>query len=215
MAEPKKRQLPADQRQQQILQAALAVFSGKGFSRATVPDIAAEAGVAVGTIYNYYPSKRELFIAVIKNMIITSPLLDLIASFPQRDAGVTLKDILQDRLKLISSPAMARMPSLMGEVQRDPELSKIWSQQFLQPFLAQLDGIYLTMVASGKFRSLEPTITVRAVGGLIIGLVILKLMEGESSPLNRLPQREIIDEVTTFILYGLQGKANDNGKESI
>jgi AcrR family transcriptional regulator len=55
----------AKYRRQQILDAALSVFSKKGYGEATVPDIAREAGVAVGTIYNYYDSKRDLLMSLI------------------------------------------------------------------------------------------------------------------------------------------------------
>ena len=41
-----------ERKRKQILNAALAVFSQKGYGESTVPDIAREAGVAVGTIYN-------------------------------------------------------------------------------------------------------------------------------------------------------------------
>ena len=70
-------------RRQQIIDAAFKVFSEKGFATATTAKIAKEAGIAEGTIYNYFPSKRELFIAVIKNSVITIPLLELIDKLPR------------------------------------------------------------------------------------------------------------------------------------
>lgn len=200
----------ARMRKQQILDAALAVFSEKGFAMATTAEIAQAAGVAEGTIYNYFKSKRELFIAVIKNLIITVPLLDLIEKLPKEDIGVTFKHILQNRFNLIGSGPMSRMPSLMGEVQRDPELKALWAEQFLQPFLSQLDGMYRIMTASGKFRPLEPAVAVRAVGGLILGFLTLKIMEGEASPLNRLPQEKVAEEMMKFVLHGL---LNEKGEE--
>ncbi|MGD9142400.1 MAG: helix-turn-helix domain-containing protein, partial [Dehalococcoidia bacterium] len=47
---PARRRLTPEQRETQILEAALAVFSRRGYDKATVPDIAREAGIAVGTI---------------------------------------------------------------------------------------------------------------------------------------------------------------------
>src|SRR5437773_11873021 len=49
-----------------ILEAARKVFAKKGFSNATVDDIAAAAGVAKGTVYLYYESKREVYFAALK-----------------------------------------------------------------------------------------------------------------------------------------------------
>jgi len=47
-----------------ISQAAVRVFSKEGFHRARMTSIAREAGVAVGTIYNYFKDKDELLISV-------------------------------------------------------------------------------------------------------------------------------------------------------
>ncbi|MDW8008597.1 MAG: helix-turn-helix domain-containing protein [Chloroflexota bacterium] len=49
--------LPADRRQS-LLSAARRVFASKGYEAATVSEIVAEAGVAQGTFYLYFPSKR-------------------------------------------------------------------------------------------------------------------------------------------------------------
>ena len=49
-----------------ILEAARKVFAKRGFNDATVDDIAAAAGVAKGTVYLYYRSKREIYFAALK-----------------------------------------------------------------------------------------------------------------------------------------------------
>lgn len=201
--ESKKKQTTT-QRCEQILKAAMEVFSRKGYAAATIPEIAKMAGVSVGTIYLYYPSKRELFIAVIKNLIITTPLIDLIEKLPRdKDITVTFKRILQDRFDLIRNEAFSRMPSLMGEVQRDPELKALWVEKFIQPFMAQLDGMYHLLMASGKIRRLEPAVAIRAVGGLILGFLMLRMMEGEASPINQLSREKVTDDLLNFVLHGL------------
>ncbi len=48
-------------RQRRILQAAENVFLEKRYARSTMLDIAAEAGVSVGTLYNHFPSKMLLY----------------------------------------------------------------------------------------------------------------------------------------------------------
>ena len=66
MAEtPSKREQVREERRQQILEAALAVFSQKGYHATNVSDVAAQAGVSQGTIYWYFDSKDELFQAAI------------------------------------------------------------------------------------------------------------------------------------------------------
>lgn len=48
-----------------ILDAARAVFSREGYSESSVEDVAAEAGIAKGTVYLYFKSKEELYLAAL------------------------------------------------------------------------------------------------------------------------------------------------------
>jgi AcrR family transcriptional regulator len=50
----------------EILEAARRVFARKGFNGATMDDIAEAAGVAKGTLYLYFPSKRRVYLAALK-----------------------------------------------------------------------------------------------------------------------------------------------------
>ncbi|MEJ2430253.1 MAG: TetR/AcrR family transcriptional regulator [Deltaproteobacteria bacterium] len=49
-----------------IIEAAARVFANKGYSGTLIADIAREAGIGKGTIYEYFPSKQDLFFAVFK-----------------------------------------------------------------------------------------------------------------------------------------------------
>jgi AcrR family transcriptional regulator len=51
---------------EELLQAAEAVFSEKGLQAAKVEDIAARAGVSVGTVYNYFADRQALVAAVME-----------------------------------------------------------------------------------------------------------------------------------------------------
>lgn len=61
-----RRDVLADFRAAEILDSARSIFSAKGFDRATIQDIAAAAGIAKGTVYLYYPSKRAVFAAALR-----------------------------------------------------------------------------------------------------------------------------------------------------
>lgn len=50
-----------DSKRTAMMQAAVRVFAQKGYHAATVRDIVAEAGVAIGTFYFYFPDKETLF----------------------------------------------------------------------------------------------------------------------------------------------------------
>lgn len=54
-----------EQRRSEILEAATKVFARVGFAATDVQEIAAVAGVGKGTVYRYFPSKEELFLATV------------------------------------------------------------------------------------------------------------------------------------------------------
>lgn len=109
-----------DQKAKEIAMAALQVFSQKGYGAASIDQIAVVAGVAKGTVYGYFPSKDELYIAAVmvfvanfENTLITriapvdDPFLRLLAFVEtsiescssENDASVRiLFDILQQSI---------------------------------------------------------------------------------------------------------------------
>ena len=53
-----------EEKRDSLVKAAASVFASQGFSRARIADIAEAADVGKGTIYEYFDSKEELFLAV-------------------------------------------------------------------------------------------------------------------------------------------------------
>jgi AcrR family transcriptional regulator len=76
--------------EQQILNAALRVFSRDGISRSRIADIAAEAGISTSTLYEYYKSKEDLAYDV--------PLSHLAAFFEEYRQAVSGKQTARERL---------------------------------------------------------------------------------------------------------------------
>src|SRR4249919_3784848 len=61
-----RRDVVTEFREAEILQAARQVFARRGFADASMEDIAQVAGLAKGTLYLYYDSKRELYRAALR-----------------------------------------------------------------------------------------------------------------------------------------------------
>lgn len=214
MASESRKERITRKREKQILEAALIVFSEKGYGVATIPDIAAKAGLAVGSIYNYFPSKRKLFIAVITHFIINAPLLDLIDELPNGDINIIFSQIMHNRLNLIDNADISRMPFLMAEIQHDPELKEMWTKEFLLPFFTKMTKVYRNLGVKGKFSIKNPEITVRIIGGMILGFLMLRIMEGENSSIYKIPKEEIIESIGQFLMFGLSGHESGNNTRS-
>ncbi|MBF6601321.1 MAG: TetR/AcrR family transcriptional regulator [Dehalococcoidia bacterium] len=85
----------------QILDASLRLFSEKGFTRASVRDIAQAAGITDAAIYYHFESKRELFEALIEERGFTSALKDL--------EGAQTEHLTIEPLEAISSIAIGAL----------------------------------------------------------------------------------------------------------
>ena len=58
-----------DSRREQILLAALRIFTRKGFAAAKMSDIAGEAGVSYGLAYHYFKSKEDVFVELVDHAV--------------------------------------------------------------------------------------------------------------------------------------------------
>jgi TetR/AcrR family fatty acid metabolism transcriptional regulator len=193
------------QRKQQIFDASLKVFSKKGFDQTTIPDIAEEAGVAVGTIYNYYQSKHDLLLSIIKSYIVTESLLSLLEQPPQTDAPSFFSSLINERLSIGLDNTDA-LQLLMSEIRRNPELRRQYIEQVVVPTINLLEKYMESSVTQDTFRSLNVPIIVRALVGLIIGLSIISSIEGEQGLLRSIPRHELVAEITKIILEGIRKK---------
>jgi AcrR family transcriptional regulator len=61
----KRKQANADRRRRAILDAARTVFARQGYSSTVVEDIARQADIAKGTLYLYFPSKEQIYMAAL------------------------------------------------------------------------------------------------------------------------------------------------------
>ena len=62
--------MKSKQRREQILRAATTVFAAKGYYRASITDIIKESGIARGTFYLYFESKREVFAELVDILMV-------------------------------------------------------------------------------------------------------------------------------------------------
>jgi AcrR family transcriptional regulator len=199
----KRKQQVTAQRQEQILKAALAVFSRRGFGQATVADVAHEAGISVGTIYNYYCDKHDLLLSLITNNLILGNLGNIVSASDLGDADYFVSALVEDRLKAVFSNAQ-QILFLFFEIQRSAALRRQYSEEVVQPVLNMISGVIKNKVKEGEFRHVNETIIARAFASLIIGVMILYRLEGRDSPFQKSRIPEITVELSHLLLYGLK-----------
>ena len=81
-------------RRNAIVQAAVELFKEKGYERASMNELARRLGGSKATLYGYFPSKEELFVAVVK-AVATLHLADAIAALSEDAAEhLSLEELL-------------------------------------------------------------------------------------------------------------------------
>lgn len=185
------------------MDAAFDVFSRKGFSEATTHEIAREAGVAVGTIYKYFQNKRDLMVAVVTDIAITEPLLQILEKREDTDDSTFIRSIISDRLNFGMDNVGTMIP-LLSEILRDDELSRRFADAVFKPNIGIGEKYLQSKSDCGIVRPLNSQITIRCIIGMIIGFLLIYRIEGKQSPANSIQRDELIDNMVEIILHGLQ-----------
>jgi AcrR family transcriptional regulator len=165
MAEVAKRavtRLPREQRLHEIEDAAREMFCLRGYAGTTVADIAARAGVAEGTVYTFFPTKKDLVVRVVE--LWYDQMLD---GFNRNLPGVTgarnrIRFIIrQHLLSLHDNPALARL--CCNEVRNDGDyyqgalykLNRRYTQVFIEVFRQGVEsGEFRRGISAGLLRDL-------------------------------------------------------------
>jgi TetR/AcrR family fatty acid metabolism transcriptional regulator len=165
-------------RRAQILDAAATVFAEKGFHRATTKEIARAAGVSEGTIYNYFDSKADLLIGIMTRLAELESLDEELSRALQGDARDFLVAMFRHRMGLIQQND-EMIQAIMPEMLVNPALRERFYQQFMRPTTTLLEQYIQARVELGHIRPLNVPLAVRAVQGMFVGLLVLRILGDE------------------------------------
>ena len=165
------RHLPEAERKAQILRAARAVFIQEGYLASRVEDVAKRAGLSKGAVYFYFPSKRDLFLALVhEEHEATYSFLET-AEGDDRTAAIKMLDLGQKYLDyfagLKSPPRFFLM--MCEQAIRDDEVREE-VQAVHQRFVDATARILAQGMAEGVFRQADPLAVAQVLKALIDGL---------------------------------------------
>jgi AcrR family transcriptional regulator len=69
-AAPRRRRMEPDERREQILACAIQLFGEHGYATVSTTELAKQAGVARGLINHYFGTKRDLYLEVVRRLVI-------------------------------------------------------------------------------------------------------------------------------------------------
>jgi AcrR family transcriptional regulator len=153
-APPPARRRRKQTRPRELLDAALELFVEKGFAATRSEEVAQRAGVSKGTLYLYYPSKEELFKAVVRENLasLIAEGLELAGSF----AGSTselLATLVQTWWERVGNTRAAGIHKIVvAEVRNFPELAQFYADEVIGPADRLFSGAVQRGIDRGEFR---------------------------------------------------------------
>ncbi|MBZ7927187.1 TetR/AcrR family transcriptional regulator (plasmid) [Ensifer adhaerens] len=162
-----KRQQNRILRERRILDAALVVFSQKGFVSASMDDIAAEAGLTKPTLYQYFPSKDELFTAMM-----TEERDHMLESFEYPSASGMVAELYAfswHYADVVLRPDMLNLARLIiGEAQRLPDVGRAYQASGPDRVLAGMIAYLERQRATGLIVFDDAELAAEDLWGLIL-----------------------------------------------
>lgn len=200
----------AEDRRHQILQVATELFASKGYEGATTREIAKRAKVNEAIIFRHFPTKEELYWAVIEAKCQVSAkksfLTDVLdAGKPIRETFVELAEtILRRREK---DQTLARL--LLFSALENHRLSHRFFQSYVADYYEVLGDYIQGQIDSGDFRKMDPQLAARGFLGMIVYHSLIQDLFG-GSKFHAYDVREVAESMTDIWLQGmLTRKANE------
>ncbi len=193
-------ELVAAARRKQILDAATQVFAEKGFHRATVKEIARVAGIADGTIYTYFASKTEVLLGILHRLNESTEREQQLIPEGDQDLRSFFTAYLRQRMALLW-PNAEVFQAVLPEMLVNEELRELYYQQVLAPTFTVAEHSFQVQSATGQVQSIDVPLTVRAIAGMIFGLLTLQLL-GDEVIAER--WKELPEVLATLVFDGLQ-----------
>lgn len=173
-----KREVVSEFRCGEILEAAHKLFARKGFHQTTMDDIAVEAGVAKGTLYLYFRSKRAIYLAALRR--------GLLALQEETQSQFEMAETTAEKIRAFISTRIRYF-------ERNRDFFKIYYSEFgsmLVPAAApykdfrslywhqaqMLESVIREAVRQRTIRPVRPDSTAFAIYDLTRGLIVQRLL---------------------------------------
>ena len=157
-----------------ILDAALRMVGEHGVAGTTIEGVAAEAGVGKTTIYRRWPSKNDLILAAIS---------DIVPPGDPPDTGTMAGDmaaLAETQLRRLAGSGLSGIvPRVLAESMGDPDLHRDYVERVVEPFRAMLRLFIERGIDRGELR---PDLDVEPLVDLLHAIPIYRILMSRGDP---------------------------------
>jgi TetR/AcrR family transcriptional regulator len=199
--------MPAGDRRRQLLDAALELFSRKGYGGATTKEIAKAAGVTEAIIFRHFPSKQALYTAVLDSKAEACDHLEWLAEIQacmdrKDDAGV-FRTLSAKILEAYRTDARFERILIFAALEGH-ELGLAHHRRFAEPVFQLLRGYIARRQAEGALRDYEPGAVIAAAAGMAQNYAIYTELFG-FRPVS-IDDAEVVGIFTEIMMSGIRQK---------
>lgn len=197
--------LDPDSPKHRIIHAAAELFARKGMHRTTTREIARAAGVAEGTIYNYFDHKEDILLEFLGHLIAEQELEERI--FSHRDLPVErLVALALEQRQAFTLQNEPMLRAVTAEMLVNPPLAERFYQTIVAPILSRIEQVVAYKIQVGELRQMDAALLARGLFGVVTGVFILGIFPQE---LDALQAAELPALMTSALVQGLQSRGGD------
>jgi len=174
-----------DARPGEIIEAALELFSQRGFSATRLEDVAARAGLSKAAIYLYFEDKTALLKAVVQETIGAKIAQVRSAASPAGPVSPVLRQLL---MMVAAGVRNTRLPDIIklviSESRAHPDIGRHYLDNVIGQVLPMAQALIERGIASGEFRSIDARLAVKS---LIAPMLLAALWRSVFEPIGAEP----------------------------
>lgn len=194
------------EKQRKIVTAAVEVFAEKGFSGSSTSEIAQKAGVAEGTIFRHYKTKKELLLSIVSPLMVKliapfflkdfTKVLD--ASYPRYEDF--LRSVIRNRMAFVQSH-MPLVKIMLQEIPFQPELREQLKGIVAKEVVVRMQRVVERYQSDGLITTTIPPLSVvRVTATTVIGFLIARYL---LAPEYKWDDEAELEITVQFIMRGL------------
>jgi TetR/AcrR family transcriptional regulator len=192
-------------RRHQLLETALEVFSRKGFEGATTKEIAARAGVTEAIIFRHFPTKQELYAAVLdyktQSCALEEWLTETKGYMDRNDDVGLLRAIAAQILKSYRTDPRFERVVLFAALEGH-ESGLAHNRKLAIPVFELLRDYIIRRQREGAIRPYNPGAILAAIAGMAQHYAMMTQMFGFEAP--DMSDDEAIETFTRIAMHGIQ-----------
>lgn len=154
-------------RKAKIIQSAATLFAKKGFSGTKTREIAQRAGVSEALIFKHFPSKEDLYAAILAEESPVPGLLSKVRSLAEQQKDVEVFSVIA-RTVVGGAPDSDLMRLILFSALENHEMSDMFFHNHIRVFYDVLAGYIQQRIDDGAFQPVQPLIAARAFMGMLI-----------------------------------------------